>query len=204
MSTSETLDQQAEAQASDMAVTGNGQADAAVGDRLQQVSISVRRPKNWWLADPEWMADDPGFRLNLFLDSDGFGADANARIGIGATPAGGLILADNIIISPALQKEIQALLPQAIAMLKREPIDVLIYRCELDSDKSIDEVLHTKGLQILGERRTGWGRALVVSTNAKLREAVRIAKFIYKDDGFCGLWVGAAPTADFAITMPWV
>ena len=60
-----------------------------------------------------------------------------------------------------------------------------------------------EGLELLEERRTEWGRALLVSTNTQLYEAVRIAKFLYNDDSFAGLWVGAAPTADFSPATPW-
>ena len=186
-------------------VLPNSYAEATVNTKPANynVSISLRRAKGWRLFNPEWMADEPGFRLYLSINSDGFGSDDNARIGIGVTPAGEIVLPAEITISPALQAAIQEELPQEIARLKREPIDVLIYRCPLDSDESIRQALQAGGEDLLEERRTEWGRALLVLTNTQLYEAVRIAKFLYNDHSFSGLWVGAAPTADFSPATSW-
>jgi hypothetical protein len=186
-------------------VLPNSYAEATVNTKPANynVSISLRHAQGWRLLNPEWMADEPGFRLYLSLASDGFGSADNARIGIGVTPAGEMVLPAEIAISPALQAAIQEELPQEIARLKREPIDVLIYRCPLDSDESIRQALQAGGEELLEERRTEWGRALLVLTNTQLYEAVRIAEFLYNDDSFSGLWVGAAPTADFSPATPW-
>src|ERR1035441_7940816 len=86
------------------------------------VSISLRRAKAWRLLNPEWMADEPGFRLYVSLKSDGFGSDDNARIGIGVTPGGEMVLPAEIANPPPLQAAIREELPQEIARLKREPI----------------------------------------------------------------------------------